>query len=64
MWYAHPWFSWLLQVAGVSWDTRRQIDAHLLRPEGFLIVSTAIGVVAYVALLACCAHRARATFVD
>jgi hypothetical protein len=46
MWFAAPWFLWMLNAAGVSWETSR------ISPEGFVIVPVAIALAAYLCVLA------------
>jgi hypothetical protein len=51
---AYPWFQYLLSAAGVSWAARQRIAASILRPELFIIVPTAVALLAYLVAFACC----------
>jgi hypothetical protein len=53
LWFASPWCSWLLRTAGVSWEVRQRFAPGVLQPQVFLIAPAAIGLAAYLAVLAC-----------
>ena len=53
LWFASPWCSWLLRTAGVSWEVRQRIAPGALQPQVYLIVPAALGLAAYLAVLAC-----------